>query len=110
MAGAAPTDINQGIDLQGAGYWAGVVEFERLSRGKHPQRGSKGIAALEALIAELTETGKSFRVPMPSQSDPVVVFEAESTPGTFATPAQAGSLATVVGGKLGKPSYAGSAS
>ena len=103
QGGRTPYGHQSGYLQQGIGYWVGTVGFERLSRGAHPKRGIKGIASLEAFIAEIQDGARSFRVPMPRQASPLVEVYDAAAPATSFDLEDAGTLRTQAGGVIAAP-------
>ena len=102
--GRTPYGHSGGILTVGADYWTGTVEFERQSRGGHPA----GIAQIEAAIAELQDSSKTFRVPMPKQGRPLVVcVDSANNALTLEQVEQVGALRIAAGGALEVPVVGG---
>ena len=118
--GRSPYGHSSGNLKQGVGYWAGTVEFERLSKWDkgtyidttvNPPKvvtrrgGIRGISSLEAALAELQDGSKTFRVPMPNQSWPL--FSVRIPPSTEFVNGDPGTLTTGSGGVVVSSTGAG---
>ena len=103
VGGRSPYGHQQGFLGQGVGYWAGTVGFNRLSGGG--SRGLNGIALLEAVIADLQDGQKSFRVPMQRQGSRLITLHDDAAPATVVKHKHGdiGLLQTGTGGVIDKP-------
>lgn len=104
--GRGPVGHPRGTYATGVGYWTGVVEFERQSTPKHPAYGIGGIAAFEAAVAEIAESGSTFKVPMTRKgqwAQGLATFVNRADASDVRTLAEAGTLMTGAGGIVVAP-------
>ena len=106
--GRGPYGHPQGVLRSGVGYWSGTVEFERQTLTKHPNKGIGGIAAFEAILAEIAEAGATFQVPMQNprhgQSERgLVSYLNQADAGESFTAAEVGAVVTGAGGVIVAP-------
>ena len=101
--GRTPYGHPSGILTQGVGFWHGTFEFARQS--KHGSKGIKGIADLEAFLAEIQDGTATFRVPMSRQSAPLISLVENADPSKAVTykHGELGTLRTAAGGRIAIP-------